>query len=92
MSQAATRTTSHQTIKRWTESRGGHPAAVEGTGTSDDDAGLLRIDFGEDEPNLKRVTWEQFFKTFDENDLEFLFQDETGDGETSYFCKFVRPK
>jgi hypothetical protein len=92
MSHESHRTTSHQTIKTWAETRGGHPAAVKGTGESDHDAGLLRIDFGEDEPNLKRVTWNEFFKTFDENDLEFLYQEETADGDTSRFCKFVRPK
>lgn len=90
MSHDAHRTTSHDTIRTWTESRGGHPAAVRGTGDSDDDAGLLRIDFGTPEPSLERVTWDQFFKTFDENDLEFLYQDETADGGTSRFNKFVR--
>jgi hypothetical protein len=89
MSHQAHRTTSHETIRTWVESRGGHPAAVKGTG-GDEDAGLLRVDFGDDEPSLERVSWDQFFKTFDENDLEFLFQDETADGGTSRFCKFVR--
>lgn len=90
MAHESHRTTSHETIRNWVEARGGHPAAVKGTGSGGDDAGLLRVDFGDAEPSLERVTWDEFFKTFDENGLEFLYQDETADGGTSRFCKFVR--
>jgi hypothetical protein len=37
-------TTEHEQIRRWVEERGGKPARVRGTG-SDDDPGILRIDF-----------------------------------------------
>ena len=83
------RTTDHDTIRRWIEERGGRPAHVKGTGGGDDDAGLLRIDFGEPEENLEEVSWDEFFQTFDENDLEFLYQEQTKDGGTSRFSKFV---
>jgi hypothetical protein len=49
------------------------------------EGGILRIDFGEPEENLKEVEWDEFFKVFDENDLAFLYQDEGG----SRFNKFV---
>jgi hypothetical protein len=89
MSHDAHRTTSHETIRSWAESRGGHPACVKATADEDGDC-LLRIHFGEPNEGLARVTWDEFFKTFDDNDLEFLYQDETADGGTSRFAKFVR--
>jgi len=79
----AGRTRDHNEIRRWAEDRGGHPAMVEGTE-------ILRIDFGEPEDKLKQVSWEQFFRVFDDRDLEFLYQDRTQDGGKSRFFKFVR--
>jgi hypothetical protein len=83
-------TTNHDTIREWVKQRGGQPATVTGTG-SGDDVGLLRIDFpgyGEDE-RLEALEWEDFFEKFDQSKLAFLYQDETPEGETSRFCKFV---
>lgn len=84
------RTSDHATIRRWIEERGGSPAAVKAT-ESKNDPGMLRINFpgysGED--RLEDISWDEFFKKFDEKHLEFLYQDETRDGETSRFWKFV---
>lgn len=84
------RTTDHATIQRWVEERGGSPATVKAT-EGKNDPGLLRINFpgysGAD--RLEDISWEDFFKKFDEKHLEFLYQDETRDGETSRFWKFV---
>jgi len=77
-------TTDHDEIREWVEERGGHPAKVKGTE-------LLRIDYpgfsGED--RLQEITWETFFKAFEENNLAFLYQDETKDGKQSRFSKLV---
>lgn len=88
-------TTDHDEIRNWVEARDGQPAHVQGTG-GDDDPGMLRIDFpdqGDDEPDgdkdLEHISWDKFFEAFEDNDLAFLYQDETDDGETSYFSKFV---
>ncbi|PKD16207.1 1,4-alpha-glucan branching enzyme [Salegentibacter salinarum] len=86
------KTKDHQEIKEWVEERKGKPALVksnENTGTAD---GLLRIKFSKDqsEENLETITWPKFFTIFDENRLEFLYQDETKEGNTSRFFKFVR--
>lgn len=89
MSHQSHTTASHEEIREWVESRGGHPACVKGTGGGED-VGLLRIDFGEPNESLQRITWEEFFQAFDENDLEFLYQDETKSGGESRFFKFVR--
>ena len=81
-------TTSHNKIKKWAESRGGHPADVKGTGGKSD-AGILRIDFGPPEEKLEEISWEEFFEKFDEAELAFLYQDKTASGEPSRFHKFV---
>lgn len=85
------RTTDHEKIKRWAEERGGKPATVKGT-KEGDEPGVLRIDFegysGED--TLEEISWDEFFEKFDEKNLEFLYQDETRDGEPSRFFKFVK--
>ena len=88
MAEAQT-TTDHDTIRRWAEDRGGHPATV--ADTSDGGAGVLRIDFEEEQHDerLEPISWDEFFAKFEEADLAFLYQDETAGGETSRFAKFV---
>ena len=78
-------TTSHDKIRSWIETRKGRPARVKTKG----DGGILRIDFGTPEDNLEEIGWDEFFEIFDENKLAFLYQDETQDGKTSRFSKFV---
>jgi hypothetical protein len=78
-------TRDHDTIRKWAEARQGHPAKVDTGGKG----GILRIDFGEPEDNLTPIEWDEFFKIFDDNNLEFLYQDKTKDGGTSRFNKFV---
>jgi hypothetical protein len=82
-------TTDHDVIRKWAEERGGVPASVEGTG-SDDDAGVLRIEFRDADDDLEEVDWDQFFKTFDDRGLAFVYQETTSDGQQSRFNKFVR--
>lgn len=83
-------TKDHSVIKKWTEARNGKPAVVESTSNSNEGGGLLRINFpGYAEDNLKNISWEEFFEIFDENNLQFLYQEETKDGKESRFFKFV---
>jgi hypothetical protein len=83
-------TTNHDEIRNWVEERGGNPARVKGTDKGDS-VGLLRIDYpgfaGED--TLEPISWEEFFVAFDDNQLAFLYQDETKDGEQSRFSKLI---
>jgi hypothetical protein len=79
-------TTDHETIKRWAEERGGQPARIRGTG--DGSGGLLRLKFTDD-PDLEQISWNDFFEEFEKNNLAFLYQDETADGRTSRFFKFI---
>jgi hypothetical protein len=90
MAGESTTTTDHEAIRRWAEERGGRPARVKATG-SGDDPGILRIDYpgvGDDE-SLEPISWEQWFEAFEANDLAFLYQEQTKEGEESRFSKLV---
>jgi hypothetical protein len=77
-------TTDHDVIRKWAEARDARPARVKGTG--DDDAGLLRLDFGPPEEGLEPIGWEDFFATFDESGLAFVYDA----APESRFGKIVR--
>jgi hypothetical protein len=81
-------TTDHNEIRRWIESHGGRPAAVAATMKADD-AGILRVDFGPPEDSLEEISWDDFFDTFEDRELAFLYQDKGDDGGASRFFKFV---
>ena len=85
---SAKATTDHDTIRKWVEQRGGHPAHVKKTGRRRD-PGVLRIDYpgfsGED--TLEPIEWDEFFSAFDKNKLAFLYQ-----GGRSQFSKLVDRK
>ncbi|WP_373056742.1 hypothetical protein [Zunongwangia sp. H14] len=83
-------TTDHDTIKKWVEARDGQPALVKGTTDSGKGGGLLRINFpGYAEENLENIEWDKFFSIFDENNLQFLYQEKLKDGNDSRFFKFI---
>ncbi len=86
-------TTDHNEIKKWAEERGGQPATVKHTSRGES-AGILRFKFptvGDDE-DLETVSWDDFFDKFDQGDLAMIYQDQTKDGGTSRFFKFVSKK
>ena len=78
-------TTDHDAIRQWIEERQGRPAMVRTGG----EGGILRVDFGEKDEALEEISFEEFFRIFEESKLAFLHQDETGDGKPSRFNKFV---
>ncbi len=77
MARAAKSTIDHDTIRRWIESKGGHPAAVKGTGKRGD-PGIIRIDFPgfSGQRSLEPISWDQFFKAFDASELALIYRDE----------------
>jgi len=83
-------TTSHEVIRRWAEDRGATPATVEGT-EHGDHLGVLRFDFGGGSENLRQVSWDEWFKTFDARRLNFLYQEERKDGQQSNFFRLESP-
>ena len=77
----AVATTNHTVIRKWAESRDGHPALA--------GEKVLRIDFGEPEEELKTIEWDKFFDIFEKEKLAFLHQDLLDNGKVSRFNKFV---
>lgn len=88
----STATRDHEKIRRWAEARGAVPSEVAST-HSRNEPGILRFQFprspGENDENLREISWDAFFEKFDENDLELVFQEKTAGGEKSNFNKLV---
>jgi hypothetical protein len=90
MASQTTTTTDHEEIRRWVEEHGGRPARVRGTG-EDGDPGVLRIDFpGGDQDELDPISWDEWFRKFDEQELALLYQEQKAGGEDSTFARLVR--
>lgn len=83
-------TVDHDFIKQWVEERGGKPSHVKGRG-GPNDPGILRIDFPgfSGEGTLEEISWDEWFEAFDRNNLAFICQEETADGQESRFNKLV---
>ena len=85
-------TTNHDVIRRWAEERKAVPAAVPGT-EHGDRLGVLRFDFpgyGGDE--LRHVSWDEWFETFDARQLNFIYQEHKSDGAQSNFFRLENPE
>lgn len=87
-------TRDHDQIRKWAEERGAVPAEVAST-HSGKEPGILRFEFPK-APNRKdealhQISWDEFFRKFDENDLELLYQEKTSEGQRSNFNKLVHP-
>jgi hypothetical protein len=84
-------TRSHEVIKAWAEARRAVPATVPGT-EYDGRLGVLRFDFpGYGGESLEEVSWEEWFKTFDERELVFIFQEHLKNGNPSNFFQLNSP-
>jgi hypothetical protein len=52
---------------------------------------VLRLDFGGQDDQLRHVSWEEWFATFDDRSLNFLYQEERKDGRQSNFFRLENP-
>ncbi len=83
-------TRDHGVIQEWAEERRALPSVV-GDSKAGQGIGVLRLDFpGYSGNRLRKVNWDEWFKTFDKNNLAFLFQEHKRDGSTSNFFKLSR--
>jgi hypothetical protein len=84
-------TTNHEVITKWAEERNAVPATVEGS-EHDDHVGVLRFDFGGDSERLTHIEWDEWFRTFDERKLNFIYQEKKSDGSQSNFFQLENPE
>jgi hypothetical protein len=85
--------TDHETIRRWAEARGVRPAAVvdpDHPDTGGVDIRLTQPGVNPDEADesLEPVTWAEWFRRFDANELALLIEDAAR--QPSTFNKLVR--
>lgn len=83
-------TQNHEVIRAWAEARKATPATVEGT-EHGDHLGVLRFDFGADDDRLTHVSWDEWFNTFDDRVLRFIYQEHRSDGRDSNFFRLENP-
>ncbi|HEX6796537.1 MAG TPA: hypothetical protein VF116_02350 [Ktedonobacterales bacterium] len=84
-------TQNHDVIKHWAEERGGTPATIQSNDPNN--PRVLRINFpGYGGQSLQPVTWQAWFKTFDDRHLVFLFQQKMRDGHQSNFFHMDSPE
>jgi hypothetical protein len=85
-------TTNHDAILAWAEKPGAVPATVEGSGPGDS-PGVLTFDFprGGRERNLRQISWDEWFRTFDERRLTFIYLEERSDGRQTNFFRLESP-
>lgn len=84
-------TRDHDVIRQWAEARGGEPATVARRGG--ERPRVLRFNFpGYGGASLQSISWEDWFRTFDERGLVFLFQEHMGNGRTSNFFRLDSPQ
>ncbi|NMH90782.1 hypothetical protein HF519_04125 [Pseudonocardia bannensis] len=85
-------TTNHEVIRKWAEEREAQPATVPDT-EHGDHLGVLTFDFpGYGGENLRHVSWDEWFRTFDERGLNFIFQEKKKDGTPSNFFRLENPE
>jgi hypothetical protein len=85
--------TDHDEIRQWAEERGAQPSCVKGTGgrRGKGDVGMIRLDLPgfSGEGSLQKVSWNEWFRQFDDNNLALMVQDKTARGQSSNFNKLV---
>jgi hypothetical protein len=75
-------TTDHEEIIHWVEEHDGRPVVIKDPGNGRPKAvSIFFPDHDEYEP-VEEISWSEFFKKFDENDLEFAYKDSD---DSSYF-------
>lgn len=83
-------TQSHDVIKHWAEERKATPATIQSNDPQN--PRVLRFDFpGYGGQSLQPVSWDAWFKPFDDRHLVFLFQQHMRDGSQSNFFHLDSP-
>lgn len=76
-------------IRAWAEERGAKPATT--PGGDPENPRVLLLDFPDYDKGLQPVSWEAWFRTFEDRDLVFLFQQHMKAGNKSNFFRLDSP-
>ncbi|HLT45906.1 MAG TPA: hypothetical protein VK002_01645 [Rubricoccaceae bacterium] len=91
MSSKGKATTDHDEIRRWAEVRSGRPMAVRAIPGGD--TRVIRLAFPDlphaDAEGLDPISWDEWFRQFEADDLALLIEETTSDGRRSTFNKLV---
>jgi hypothetical protein len=86
-----TKTTDHDTIRRWAEARAGFPVHTLAPLARDDPRSLrIRLPGLRTRPRVEPIQWREWFERFDEQQFAFVFEEKTDDGRASTTGKLVR--
>ena len=77
-------------IRRWADERGARPA-IAGRRNPQDPPRVLRLDFPGYRGDLEPISWDEWFRTFTERGLLFVFQEHKADGIPSNFFRLDNP-
>jgi hypothetical protein len=84
-------TINHEVITNWAEERKAVPATIPGT-EHEGRPGVLRFNFpGYGGEGLEQISWDDWFRSFDQRELTFLYQEHLSNGKTSNFFKLDNP-
>ena len=85
-------TTDIREIQQWAETRNGKPARVKSTGTDDEGGGVLRINIpgAPEESILEDLTWDEWFRIFEDCQLAFVYEDQSAAGQDSSSYKMMK--
>lgn len=81
------RTTDHEEIRKWIEEKKGEPGIIRGISGSDGQ-GILTVVFGPPTPDIQVISWQEFFDTFEDQQLRFRYEDPIPDDEAGWDLAF----
>jgi hypothetical protein len=79
-------TRSHEVIRAWADARKALPVSLPAD-ESASQSGLLRIRSGVDQETLARIAWDEWFQTFEADNLVFVFRSSLPNGRRSNFFR-----
>ncbi|WSG02869.1 hypothetical protein OG989_03820 [Micromonospora sp. NBC_01740] len=85
-------TTNHDVIRNWARERGAAPATIAGT-EREGRAGVLTFNMPgyRESSRVREITWDEWFRTFDERKLNLIYQEQLRDGRPSNFFRTESP-
>nr|WP_225851961.1 hypothetical protein [Micromonospora sp. AMSO12t] len=85
-------TTNHDVIRNWARERGAAPATIAGT-EREGRPGVLTFNMPgyRESSRVREITWDEWFRTFDERKLNLIYQEQLRDGRPSNFFRTESP-